>query len=131
MPKSRDLNIDRQLADVVGEVRRPKLEAETGWYNVGEEWADGEPITVEFLNDWENTGVDGPPAGWYLSEDGEVRLRGQIFGGDDNSIAFVLPLEVRPEYTEIFVCPVDEDGNLDLSGIKFRAFQDPDVEEEE
>ena len=131
MSKSRDLGIDKTIFDVVGNTRAPKLEPETGWYNVGEEWAEGEPITVEFLDGWENSGGNGPPASWYLSEDGEVRLRGQVIGGDDDSTIFVLPIEVRPEFEEIFVCPVDEDGNLDLSGIKFRAFQDESVEEEE
>ena len=126
MPKSRDLNIDKDIFDIVGQDCRPKLEPETGWWKVGED----EEYEIPFENTWDNAaGVDHPPASWYLSVDGETRLRGKITGGSDDTVAFTLPEEVRPEFIETFVCPVDEDGNIDLSGIKFRAFQAGDTEE--
>lgn len=119
MPKARELNVDRQLADVVNEIRRPKLQAETGWYNVGEEWAASEPIEIDFLNSWSNvgvtSGVTNAPAGWYLSEDGEVRLRGKIDGGTLGVPAFILPEEVRPEYAETFICAVEGGGKANVT----------------
>ena len=115
MPKSRDLNIDNSLADVVGQTRRPKLEPETGWYKIGV----SEAYAISFVNSWSNVGVvagvTNAPAGWYLSEDGEVRLRGKIDGGSAGTVAFVLPDEVRPEYAETFICAVNGGGKANVT----------------
>lgn len=123
MAKSRDLNIDRTPWDVIQTTRRPQLEPETGWYKVGA----AEEYEIPFENSWSNVGVlagiTNAPASWYLSADGEVRLRGKIGGGTAGTTAFTLPEEVRPEFAETFVCPVDDAGNIDLSGIKYRAHE--------
>ncbi len=67
MPKSKDLNIDANPFDVLQQIRRPKLEPETGWYKVGPSEAHG----VDFQNSWGNVGVlagiTNAPASWYLS----------------------------------------------------------------
>lgn len=118
MPKSRDLNIDRTIFDVVGNVRAPRLEPETGWYNIGEAWAAGEPIEFDFLNGWANVGIDGDiehaPASFYLAEDGEVRFRGVIAGGSAGTIAFMIPEEVRPQFTQTFICAVIGGGKANV-----------------
>jgi hypothetical protein len=118
MPKSRDLNIDRGLANVVGETRRPKLEPETGWYNIGEEWAADEPIEFDFLNSWGNLGTDDDiehaPASFYLAEDGEVRFRGVITGGSAGTIAFMIPEEVRPQFAQTFICALIGGGKANV-----------------
>lgn len=133
MPKSRDLNINDDPFSLIQDNRRPRLESETGWARVGVT-AGYEASTnrayypgVGFENSWANADVSQAPASWYMSHGGEVRLRGKITGGSVNTVAFTLPEEVRPEYAETFVCPVDENGNIDLSGIKFRAFGEGDL----
>jgi hypothetical protein len=107
MSKSRDLNIDDNPFSLIQDTRRPHLEPETGWYLVG----PSEAHEVDFENSWGNVGVvagvTNAPASWYLSEDGEVRLRGKIDGGSAGTVAFTLPEEVRPEYAETFICAVD------------------------
>ena len=127
MPRSRDLNIDRNIFDTIAKTRAPELEPETGWWKVGA----SEEYEIPFENSWSNAGVlagiTNAPASWYLSADGEVRLRGKITGGATDSVAFTLPEEVRPEYAETFICPVDDAGNVDLSGIKYRAHESGDV----
>lgn len=118
MPRSRDLNIDKTIFDVVGNVRAPRIEPETGWYNIGEEWAAEEPIEFDFLNGWGNVGtvedVPHAPASFYLSEDGEVRLRGVIDGGSVGTIAFMLPEEVRPEFAQTFICALIGGGQANV-----------------
>jgi len=112
MPKSRDLNIDKDIFDIVGQDRRPKLEPETGWWNVGEE----EPHEIPFEDAWGNYGNDYAPASWYLSTNGETRLRGVVDGGDEGTIMFYLPEEVWPEYKQVFTCAlVDELGTANVS----------------
>lgn len=111
--------------ELISGLRKPRILPETGWWKVGA----SEPREVPFEDSWENAaGVGNPPASWYLSEGGETRLRGKVTGGADNSVICTLPEEVRPEFVETFVCPIDENGNLDLSGIKFRAYQAGDLE---
>jgi hypothetical protein len=115
MPKSRDLNIDNSLADVVGQTRRPKLEPETGWYKIGA----SESYAISFNNSWGNVGVlagiTNAPASFYLSDSGEVRCRGKIDGGSAGTVVFILPDEVRPEYAETFICAVDGGGKANVT----------------
>jgi len=115
MSKSRDLNIDKTIFDVVGNTRAPRLEPETGWYKAG----PSEAHEIDFQNSWGNVGVlagvTNAPAGWYLSEDGEVRMRGKIDGGAAGTIVLVLPEEVRPEYAETFICAVDSGGKANVT----------------
>jgi len=115
MPKSRDLNIDRTIGDVIQSTRRPTLEPETGWYKIG----ISEAYAISFDNSWGNVGVlagvTNAPASFYLSEDGEVRCRGKIDGGAVGTTAFVLPEEVCPEYAETFICAVDGGGSANVT----------------
>lgn len=135
MPKSRDLNIDKTLNDVVGEIRRPKLEPETGWARAGIT-AGYEASTpkayypgIQFENNWVNaTTADEAPASWWVSESGEGRLRGKVRGGAIGTTVFTLPEEVRPEYVQEFICSIDDDGNIDLSNIRFRTWANGDTE---
>ena len=129
MPKSRDLNIDRSLEDVVGQTRRPKLEPETGWWKVG----DTEPREIAFEGSWGNVGDglgDGftyAPVSWHQSHHGEVRHRGVIDGGDVGDLMFVLPEEDRIEFSQVFACAiiggglanvrVDPDGSVTLESV--------------
>lgn len=118
MSKTPDLNVNRTIGEVIAAQRKPNIQSETGWYNVGEEWAVGEPITVGFTNAWGNAGIfDGithAPVGWYLAEDGEVRLRGVIDGGVAGDSVFQLPIEVRPEYAQTFICAVIGGGQANI-----------------
>ena len=118
MPKSRDLNIDRTIGDVANQTRRPKLEPETGWYNIGEEWAADEPIEFDFLNGWGNLGtvddIEHAPASFYLSTNGEVRWRGVIDGGSAETICFMIPEEIRPQFAQTFICALIGGGQANV-----------------
>ncbi len=124
MAKSPGFKRTTLTSEIISELRKPQILPETGWWKVGED----EPNEIPFEDGWDNVGSGNPPASWYLSEDGEVRMRGKVTGGADNTNICTLPEEVRPEFTETFVCPVDESGNIDLSGIKFRSYQAGDLE---
>jgi hypothetical protein len=123
MARTPGFKITKTTNDMLAENRKPPVLPETGWWKVG----PSEPYEIEFGGTWENVGASAADASWYLSEDGEVRLRGKIGGGADDTVAFVLPEEVRPEFVEVFVVPADDEGNIDLSAIKFRAYQEGDV----
>lgn len=113
MPRSRDLNIDRDIFDTVAKNRAPHLEPETGWWNVGVE----EEQEIPFEGSWGNyDGVGYAPASWYLSEDGESRLRGAVDGGNEGDVIFYLPEEMWPEYKQVFTCAiVDDIGTANIS----------------
>lgn len=115
MPKTPDLNVNRSIGDIIAQGRKPRLQPETGWYKVGV----SEAYAVSFINSWGNAGVvagiTNAPTGWYLSEDGEVRLRGKITGGVAATTVFNLPEEVRPEYAETFICAVDGGGKANVT----------------
>jgi hypothetical protein len=74
MPKTPDFKSNRTFNDIISEGRRPRPLPETGWNYVGPSEAHG----VNFQNGWANVGASSVPASWYLSEDGEVRLRGRL-----------------------------------------------------
>ena len=132
MPKSRDLNIDDDPMSLIMDTRRPKLQSETGWGRVGITSGfegisdDGYFVGVSFENSWENV-TDEAPASWWLSESGEARLRGRVTGGSEGTTIFTLPEEVRPKFVQEFICVLDDDGNLDLSNVRFRAFEEGDA----
>jgi hypothetical protein len=110
MSRTPDFRKNRNLIEVIVEGRRPGRAAETGWWKVGATSGDG-GYGILFENSWNNVGASSnAPASWYLSEDGEVRLRGKISGGSVGSTAFTLPEEARPEYAETFICSVDGGG---------------------
>lgn len=103
MPKSRDLNIDKTIFDVVGNVRSPNLEPETGWWKIGET----ELQEIPFENGWGNyDDVEEAPLAYYLSHHGEVRCRGVIDGGAVGDVVFVFPEEARPETRQRYTCSI-------------------------
>jgi len=105
--KSPHFNRNRNIPDLIAEQRAHKPEPDTSWFKTGEE----EIREIPFENSWGNVGVlagvTNAPAGWYLSTNGEVRMRGKVDGGAVGTRIFVLPEEVRPEYAETFICAVD------------------------
>jgi len=106
MPKSPDFRTrSPNISDMLGDMRRPPVLAETGWHYVGATQPEG----VAFENNWNNVTGEAP-ASWYLSEDGEVRLRGKVTGGEVGTIIFTLPEEVRPEFAETWVVAMDPTG---------------------
>jgi len=99
-------------SELISELRKPEILPETGWWNVGEE----EPQEIPFEGTWGNYGNDYAPTSWYLSTNGETRLRGVVDGGNEGSIIFYLPEEVWPEYKQVFTCAlVDTDGTANVS----------------
>ncbi len=124
MAKTPGFKQDRTIGDILASGRKPKLEPNTGWVNIGV----SEEAEIPFEGYWANGG-DEAPVGFYLSHNGEVRLRGDASGYLDGTdlIIFVLPEEARPEFDTIFVTPVLNfglpTGSIDLSGIRFRSFQ--------
>lgn len=123
--RSPGFKITRSISDLISQQRKPLILPETGWWKVG----SSEPVGKPFLNSWSNATLpEAPPASWYLDENGEVKIRGKVRGGADNTVIWNLPEEVRPEYEEAYVCPLDEDGNVDLSALRFRAYQEGDME---
>jgi len=107
MPRSPNYPYQDRLDDIVGKLIQEPLRPETGWYKVG----PSEAHEVDFEGGWGNVGVlagvTNAPAGWYLSDDGEVRLRGKVDGGAVGTNIFTLPEEVRPQFAETFICAVD------------------------
>jgi hypothetical protein len=114
MPKTPDFMQNKDFNDLIKKKRRAL--PETGWNNVGPDEDHG----VDFENSWANSGPSTIPASWYLSENGEVRLRGKITGGETGTTIFTLPEEVRPEFKERFIIPIEDDVHLE--NIRFRAF---------
>lgn len=109
--RSPHYNRNRNIADLIAEQRRIRTSPDTNWYRVGPgdaEMPGEEEHDVDFLNGWENVGDTGDsPASWYLSHNGEVRLRGHIVG-PEGTVAFILPEEVRPQFAEKFVVAADD-----------------------
>lgn len=137
MSKSRDLNIDKNIFDVVSSARAPKLEPLTGWARVAitEGYEESTPKAyypgVSFTQDWSNSTLpDDAPASWWHSDSGEVRLRGKVRSKNSGQVGtiFTLPEENAPEYDQEFICPIDDNGNIDLSSVRFRAWQEGDIE---
>lgn len=54
------------------------------------------------LNGWVNYGSSFPPAGYTITEDGWVHLRGLIKSGDVTKVIFNLPAGYRPVFQHIF-----------------------------
>jgi len=112
MARSPGFKNTTSTAELIAELRKPKVLPETGWWNVGED----EPYEIPFEGDWGNSNEDFnlPPASWYLSEDGEVRLRGVVDGGNEGDTIFVLPEEVIPEYNQRFACSLIGGGTANI-----------------
>ena len=134
-PRSPDFRRNKNLINLIADTstKRPQLLPETSWYQVleaGETGNETEGVaglrdgSTILQNSWVNsTADDAPKASFYLSDSGETRLRGKIKDGGDDTVAFVLPEQMRPEFEETFICPTNEDGVLDLSQVRFRAYQ--------
>lgn len=105
MARSGDIIVAKSLIDTIRDIKRPHAIPNSGWQAVGSSFA------APFESTWGNAGVvagtTNAPAGYYLSDDGEVRLRGKVDGGAVGSTIFTLPEELRPEYAETFICAVD------------------------
>jgi hypothetical protein len=56
-----------------------------------------------FQNGWINYGAQFPPAGYTLTGDGWVRLRGLIKAGTATAPMFTLPVGYRPLYQHLYV----------------------------
>lgn len=110
--KSPHFNRRRTIPDLISEGRQALRNVDTTWQKVGPSEGHG----IGFTNTWGNVGGSGnPPASWYLSDNGEVKLRGKITGGNVGSVAFVLPPEVRPQFAETFIVAVDGGGQANVT----------------
>jgi hypothetical protein len=115
-PRSPEIPRNLDLLQSHSELRSPKKLHDTGWINVLASTgglAAGDPGVIDnahatgvqpvFQNSWVNVGGSAVPCSFYLSPEGEVRLRGAITGGTLPSVAFTLPVGYRPEYSHRFV----------------------------
>ena len=104
---------DRSFIDTVNNLTKKPIMSDTGWIEVGVT-NPSDPdydISPPFLNGWASVVAGNiPPMSFYLSHDGETRIRGMITGGVAGTVAFILPTGYRPEYTERFVVPNDVSG---------------------
>lgn len=117
MPKTPSYPFNRTLPELVGDMRRPRPLAETGWHIIG-------PLNdqnVDFQSGF-SADIDRPPA-WMLGEDGFVRCKGVIIPPVDPAlplIAWTFPEEVRPEDSEPFLIGVVgggyANGYVDVNG---------------
>jgi len=108
MPRSPDFKYNRNLGDILSSQRKPPTIPDTSWAKIG----ISEAYEIAFATNWRNVGTTNAPAAHYLSEDGEVRKRGAVTGGEAGSVIYTLPEESRPEYEEPFPVIIrDEDGN--------------------
>jgi hypothetical protein len=143
-PRSPDFKRNKSMMELIADTRKPKLMPETGWYRIGiSELFEGAGQGGLFVGSslaifdlyasWRNvddTPTSGSasassPASWYLSPDGDVRLRGRVISPEitgEIETLFWLPPEARPEFIERFIVTVDAYGNVDLSGVRFRAW---------
>jgi len=129
MGKSRDLNIDKNFIETIRSLRKPSLEPETGWWKIGPAGGSAEQARdVQFENSWAHSDEDAWPVKWHQSHHGEVRIKGKVIGDVEGTTIFTLPEEDRPQHEQEFVVSVDDDGNIDLSSIRFRAFSAGDLE---
>lgn len=112
MARSPHLKRHQTVMGLIAEQRRTSPIEDTSWYKLAATGLDiGFSNGWGFQSSWGNVGGStNPPASWYLSEDGEVRFRGKITGGIAQTVAFVLPPEVRPQYAETFIVAVDNGG---------------------
>jgi len=115
MPRSPSFKYDRNLGEILSANRKPEVPPDTSWYKVG----STEVFGIPFENGWDHVGGTNPPVSQYLSEDGETRFRGKAKGGDIGTVMFTLPEELRPEYSETFIVPIE-----DLSGVRRAGFVD-------
>jgi hypothetical protein len=105
MPNSPDFKYNKSIGDLFKDARKPIPPAETGWWNIGASEDQG----IAFQNSWDNA---GSPARYHLSEHGDTRLDGKVFGGANNTVMFILPEEARPQYDQSYACTTeDADGN--------------------
>lgn len=135
MPRTPHFLHNRGLPEVVAELRKPRLLPYSGWIGVGTS-ESGDPedpllepmqtavgeyihgISPPFLNNWKNViddDFDYARMAFYMSADGEIRFRGHVRGGAENTNIFRLPVGYRPEYTETFRQPNDAGGSATIS----------------
>lgn len=114
MAKTPGFKIARTIPEMIADARRPKIKADTAWYKVGISEFQGVGFTNSWLNVGFLAGITHAPTGWYLSENGEVRLRGVVDGGLPGTVIFNLPEEVRPEYAQTFVCATIGGGTANI-----------------
>ncbi len=112
MAKTPGFKITKSTSDLISDLRKPRVLPETGWWNIGED----EPREIPFEGSWGNydDGNNYAPASFYLSEDGESRLRGVVDGGSEGEVIFILPEEMWPEYTQVFACSVIGGGTANI-----------------
>jgi hypothetical protein len=128
MGRTPDFKVNKTIPDLISDTRKPQVIPETGWYRIAAtenyvaQSAGGQYISTlteaVFRNSWKDvTGVlvTNAPASWYLSADGEVRFRGLITGGSQFSVVCILPEEIRPEYAETFICPIQFGGKANVT----------------
>lgn len=112
--RSPHFNRNRTIPDLIAEERRVRTTEDTNWYRVGPgdaEMPGSEAHEVIFQGGAGNVGASGDsPASWYLSENGEVRLRGHI-NVSVGTVIFTLPEEIRPQFAEKFLVAADEGLN--------------------
>lgn len=128
-PRSPSFRKNLNVADTLRELRSPKPSTETGWLRVYTDVTEvhtdypGDPgveatvagvrgVAPLFKSNWQHVGDPYAPISFHLSDDGEVRFRGHMRGGDvgTDTPAFRLPIGYRPEHDMTFIVPVDSGG---------------------
>lgn len=128
MARLPDYPKNRSVYDLISQIKRPDPYTDTSWYKAG----PSEPHGVNFAtstihNVTSSTGAVNPVS-WYFNSDGEVKLRGRFTGAEAGQHIITLPPELRPEYDMHF--PVDSDvtGEYVLDAIRFRSYQEGDID---
>lgn len=123
MPRTPDFKINRSIPDLISDIRRPQVPPETGWHEVG--ISDEFHRDIPFQNSWNQAGGTHAPASHYLSEDGELRSRGVVTGGSINTVIYTVPEELRPEYPELYLVPLeDTEGNVTAGSVRIETSGD-------
>lgn len=122
MSDSPDLLGNRGLGDVVRQLRRPELPAETGWIEPGGTNAEtGGEFSPPFENNWNHSPDPNPNTGFYLSKNGEVRFRGELKTGIMGSTVFVMPEGYRPKVRQHFLCGLTDGTYINMDSVRYRA----------
>ena len=112
MGRTPDFPKHNTIPDLISDIRRPKVGADTAWYRIGLT----EDYEIPFEGSWANSGgTDEADAGWYQDGEGETKFEGVVLGGGEGSTIFTMPEENRPRTVKTFTCAVIGGGSANVA----------------
>lgn len=97
------------LESVDYEEARTHLGGDADWHEVG---ASGEPV---FQNSWGNAGGLYDTLAFRIDSSGYTHLKGRATGGAANTIIFTLPVNYRPDKTQLYSPKLETSGYIEIN----------------